>query len=120
MIAVIFEAHPNEGKWDDYMQLAQNLRPFLEKIEGFISIERFQSTISPEKVLSLSFWENEESVHAWRNVELHRMAQEKGKQEIFSNYRIRVAHVKRDYSMENRVDAPEDSKSILDQIKQKL
>jgi heme-degrading monooxygenase HmoA len=56
MIAVIFEAHPKEGKWDDYMQLAQNLRPFLEKIEGFISIERFQSTVSPEKVLSLSFW----------------------------------------------------------------
>lgn len=112
MIAVIFEAFPAKGKWDNYLDTATRLRPELNKIEGFISIERFQSITDPEKVLSLSFWENEECIIQWRNIELHRTAQAEGRKSIFDDYRIRVAHVVRDYSLTNREQAPADSKSI--------
>jgi heme-degrading monooxygenase HmoA len=109
MVAVIFEAFPKEGKWDEYLDIAASLRPELNKIEGFISIERFQSMTNKDKVLSLSFWKDEESVLQWRNVELHRRAQVKGRNSIFNDYRLRVAHVIRDYSMTERGEAPSDS-----------
>jgi len=109
MIAVIFEAFPKDGKWDDYLDIAASLRPELNKIEGFISVERFQSITNKEKVLSLSFWKDEESVTQWRNVELHRQAQANGRSSIFNDYRLRVAHVLRDYSMTERREAPADS-----------
>ncbi|HEV8506517.1 MAG TPA: antibiotic biosynthesis monooxygenase [Chitinophagaceae bacterium] len=112
MVAVIFEVIPAEGKKDEYFSLAENLRPGLNKIEGFISIERFQSLTHPEKILSLSFWKDEESVAQWRNVELHRQAQVKGRTSVFSDYRLRVAHVVRDYGMNDRAQAPADSKHI--------
>jgi len=115
MIAVIFEAFPAEGKWQEYLDIAAQLRPELNKIEGFISIERFQSMTDPEKVLSLSFWENEESVKQWRNIELHRQAQQAGRQSVFNDYRLRVASVVRDYGMTNRTGSPADSKQIHDQ-----
>lgn len=110
MIAVIFEAEPAEGKWDEYLDKAAGLRPALSKIEGFISIERFQSVSNPAKVLSLSFWKDESSINEWRNVELHRQAQEKGRKSIFNDYRLRVAKVARDYGMTEREQAPADSK----------
>lgn len=112
MIAVIFEAFPKEGKRDDYFDLAAQLKSELNKIEGFISIERFQSVNDPKKLLSLSFWKDEESVALWRNVELHRYAQKEGRNCIFDDYRLRVATVVRDYSMNNRREAPADSKLI--------
>ena len=112
MITVIFEAFPSKGKWDEYLDIAAKLRPELNKIEGFISIERFQSIANPEKVLSLSFWENEESIAQWRNIELHRAAQAKGRKSIFEDYRIRIANVVRDYSLTSREQAPMDSKLI--------
>jgi heme-degrading monooxygenase HmoA len=112
MVAVIFEALPTKGKWDEYFDIAQELKPELSKIEGFISLERFQSTSNPDKVLSLSFWKNEESVQEWRNIELHRQAQEKGRKIIFDNYRLRVASVIRDYGMTAREQAPKDSQAI--------
>jgi heme-degrading monooxygenase HmoA len=112
MVTVIFEALPAEGKWDEYLNIAATLRPELSKIEGFISIQRFQSVNNPEKVLSLSFWENEESIKQWRNIELHRMAQKEGRTSIFDNYRLRVATVERDYGMNERKQAPNDSKII--------
>ncbi len=112
MIAVIFEAFPAAGQWEHYLDLAARLRPELNKINGFISIERFQSITQPEKVLSLSFWEDEASLQQWRNVELHRMAQTEGRTSVFDNYRIRVAEVHRDYDMTNREQAPGDSQSI--------
>ena len=114
MIAVIFEAFPVEGKRDDYFEMAAQLRPELNKIEGFISIERFQSVTEPGKILSLSFWKDEESITQWRNVELHRRAQEDGRRSIFSDYRLRVAHVLRDYGMFARNQAPRDSKKVHD------
>src|SRR5262245_14049476 len=112
MIAVIFEAFPEKGKWDAYLDMAARLRPELNKIEGFISIERFQSMADPEKVLSLSFWKDEESITLWRNGELHRSDQAQGRASIFVNYRIRIANVFRDYSMNEREQAHADSKLI--------
>lgn len=112
MIAVIFEATPAPGKWDEYLNIAAGLKPELSKIKGFVSIERYQSISHPEKVLSLSFWEDEESIAAWRNVELHRMAQHEGRISVFADYRLRVAAVLRDYGMNERSQAPQDSKLI--------
>jgi heme-degrading monooxygenase HmoA len=112
MIAVIFEVFPAEGKRHDYFDFAERLRGELDKIEGFISIERFQSVSDPGKVLSLSFWKDEKSVAVWRNLDLHRNAQAAGRQSIFRDYRLRVANVLRDYGMFRREQAPSDSKSV--------
>ncbi|HSD08729.1 antibiotic biosynthesis monooxygenase [Flavobacterium sp.] len=109
MIAVIFEVIPNEGKKQEYLDIAAQLRPELDKIDGFISIERFQSFSNPEKVLSLSFWRDEESIQQWRTLEIHRLAQGKGRNEIFKDYHLRIANVSRDYGMFDRKEAPKDS-----------
>ena len=115
MVAVIFEVVPAEEKKDEYFSIAEKLRPELNKIAGFISIERFESISQPGKILSLSFWEDEESVTQWRNLEMHRQAQAKGRRSVFNDYRLRVAHVVRDYGMNDRAQAPADSKSVHDQ-----
>lgn len=109
MIAVIFEVIPNEGKKGEYLDIAANLRPELDQIDGFISIERFQSFNDPDKVLSLSFWKDEESILQWRNLEMHRFAQAKGREAIFRDYHLRIATVVRDYGMFDRKEAPKDS-----------
>ena len=114
MIAVIFEAIPADGQLQTYLDIAARLKPELSKIEGFISIERFQSLTEPGKVLSLSFWENEMAVEQWRNMELHRNAQAAGRNTVFNDYRIRVAHVARDYTQYNRGEAPADSRAVHD------
>ncbi|BFM42202.1 antibiotic biosynthesis monooxygenase [Flavobacterium sp. CFS9] len=114
MIAVIFEVIPNEGKKEEYLSIAASLRPELDKIEGFISIERFQSLNDPEKVLSLSFWKDEESILQWRNLEMHRHAQAKGRKEIFKDYHLRIAAVVRDYGMFDREETPKDSSDFHD------
>ena len=114
MVAVIFEVSPATGKKDDYFAIAEKLRPELNNIAGFISIERFQSITHPGKILSLSFWEDEQSVAQWRNVEMHREAQAAGRRSVFRDYRLRVAHVVRDYGMHDRAQAPADSKHIHD------
>ena len=114
MIAVIFEAIPHTDQKDEYLKIAEALRPTLEKIEGFISIERFQSFNDPEKVLSLSFWKDEESIKQWRSVEMHRWAQSKGRESIFKDYHLRIADVSRDYGMFDRKEAPVDSKKVHD------
>jgi heme-degrading monooxygenase HmoA len=112
MIAVIFEVIPSEGKKAEYLEIASQLRPELDKIDGFISIERFQSLNDPEKVLSLSFWKDEESIQQWRSLEMHRLAQSKGRDGIFKDYHLRIAEVKRDYGMFDRKEAPTDSKTF--------
>ncbi len=112
MIAVIFEVIPAEGKRDEYLDLAASLKPELSKIEGFISIERFQSLTNPRKILSLSFWKDESSIAEWRNLEPHRTAQKEGRRSIFEDYRLRIAEVSRDYGMNEREQAPDDSKEI--------
>jgi heme-degrading monooxygenase HmoA len=114
MIAVIFEVIPNEGKKEEYLDIAANLRPELNNIEGFISIERFQSFTDPEKVLSLSFWRDEQSIQQWRNLEMHRHAQVKGRNEVFKDYHLRIANVVRDYGMFERKESPDDSKEFHD------
>lgn len=112
MIAVIFEVKPAAGKRDDYLKIAASLRTSLDKVDGFISVERFQSLTDPDKMLSLSFFENEEAVKEWRSLSNHRSAQKNGRDGIFSDYRLRVAHVLRDYSMFERDEAPSDSKAV--------
>ena len=111
MIAVIFEVEPAAGRRDAYLGIAANLRPLLETMDGFISVERFQSLTDEKRVLSLSFWRDEEAVKAWRNTEEHRQAHKAGRGGIFAGYRLRIAHVMRDYGMdERREQAPQDSR----------
>lgn len=110
MIAVIFEVTPAEGQVDAYLEHAARLRGALERMPGFISVERFRSLTSPEKLLSLSFWENEDAVAAWRRHALHRESQRAGRDGVFAGYRLRVAAVLRDYGLAERRDqAPADS-----------
>jgi heme-degrading monooxygenase HmoA len=111
MIAVIFEVWPQADHRSDYFNLAADLRPLLEKIDGFISVERFESLTEKGKILSLSFWRDEDAVAHWRNLEQHRAAQAKGRGGIFRDYRLRIASVVRDYGMENRAQAPKDSRA---------
>ncbi len=110
MIAVIFEVLPADGRKQAYLDLAAALKPELEKIDGFLSIERFQSLTDDKKILSLSFWRDEAAVKAWRNLEHHRAAQQAGRAGIFRDYRLRVASVLRDYGMNERAEAPADSR----------
>jgi len=110
MIAIIFEVVPAEGRRQEYLDIAADLRRELEKIDGFISIERFASLSSPDKILSLSFFRDEAAVAAWRNLETHRLAQARGRGGIFADYRLRVAGVIRDYGMFDRDQAPSDSR----------
>lgn len=112
MIAVIFELEPKAEEKATYFDMATSLKCLLEDIEGFISIERFQSLHTPSRYLSLSFWRDESAVLAWRNQESHRIAQKKGRAEIFLDYRLRVATVQRDYSMCSREQVPRDSKQL--------
>ena len=112
MIAVIFEVVPHPDRRDAYLEAAAKLRPLLATVDGFISIERFESLSEPGKLLSLSFWRDEEAVAAWRRLEPHRAAQTAGRAHIFADYRLRVAHVLRDYGMEVREEAPADSREM--------
>ena len=114
MIAVIFEVIPKPEHKEAYLKVAAGLKPHLEKMDGFISVERFQSITDPDKLLSLSFWRDEEAVKGWRNLEIHRGAQEKGRDLMFADYRLRVASVLRDYGMNERDEAPNDSRSVHD------
>lgn len=112
MIAVIFEAVPHPDQRNAYFDAAAALRPQLEKIDGFISIERFESLGSPGKILSLSYWRDEEAVRRWRNLEAHRRIQAEGRKSIFADYRLRVAEVLRDYGLNDRARAPDDSRQV--------
>jgi len=112
MIAVIFEVLPAPGKRENYLDLAARLRPMLEEIDGFISVERFESLTTPGKILSLSFFRDEEAVEAWRNTAEHRATQGKGRAGIFTDYRLRIASVIRDYGMTERAEAPADSREV--------
>jgi heme-degrading monooxygenase HmoA len=112
MIAVIFEVWPRSGHKQEYLELAGELRALLEGIDGFISIERFESLAESGKLLSLSFFRDEAAVAAWRNVAAHRRAQARGRAQVFANYRLRIAGVIRDYGMSDRAQAPSDSQSV--------
>jgi heme-degrading monooxygenase HmoA len=114
MIAVIFEVVPAPGRRDDYLAIAAELKPLLETIDGFISVERFQSLSDPGKILSLSFFRDEEAVKAWRNTIQHRRAQAAGRGGIFAGYRLRIATVIRDYGLHDRDQVPVDSRAAHD------
>lgn len=112
MIAVIFEVRPTAEGRDAYFQWAARLRDELQRIDGFISVERFESLSEAGKLLSLSFWRDEAAVQQWRNLALHRQAQEAGRGGLFADYRLRVAAVQRDYGLHEREQAPTDSRAV--------
>ena len=112
MIAVIFEVWPASGRKEDYLAIAAQLKPDLEKMDGFISVERFQSLTDPGKLLSLSFWRDEDAVKNWRNQADHRASQAAGRGGVFADYRLRIASVARDYGMAERAQAPSDSRAF--------
>lgn len=113
MIAVIFESRPKDDEQKQaYLSIAAHLRPLLDNIDGFISIERFESLYQPGKILSLSLWRDEKAVDEWRQLEAHRAAQMKGRAEVFQDYRIRIAGIIRDYGMDEREQAPLDSRTL--------
>jgi len=111
MIAVIFESWPMPGKDLLYIDMGVALSSHLEKIDGFISVERFRSVVDPEKLVALSFWRDEAAVEAWRNLEVHRSVQDASRKNVFRDYRLRVTAVLRDYSMFGRDQAPDDSRA---------
>ncbi|WP_242221122.1 antibiotic biosynthesis monooxygenase family protein [Shinella zoogloeoides] len=112
MIAVIFEVVPATGRMDLYLDTARDLRLLLDDIDGFISIERFRSLTDPARLLSLSFWRDEAAVKAWRNTEEHRAAQSLGRNGVFDAYRLRIASIVRDYGLNDRDEAPGDSRAF--------
>jgi heme-degrading monooxygenase HmoA len=112
VIAVIFEVWPSAAGKQEYIDLAAHLRPLLDQVDGFISIERFESLHEPGKLLSLSFWRDEQAIEAWRRLEEHRQAQVRGRTSLFRDYRLRIAEVGRDYGMMNRDQAPPDSREV--------
>lgn len=114
MIAVIFEVEPAEGRKGEYLDIAAAMRPLLDEVEGFISVERFQSLTDPRKILSLSFFEDEAAIARWRNLTAHRGAQARGRSAVFDDYRLRIAQVVRDYGMFDRTEAPADSRGAHD------
>ena len=111
MIAVIFEVWPKAAHKQEYLDIAASLRPLLEQVDGFISIERFQSLSEPGKLLSLSFFRDEAAIAQWRQLEAHRAAQSAGRAAIFKDYRLRIAGVVRDYGLNERAQAPVDSRA---------
>jgi len=113
MFVVIFEVYPTTEGMAEYLEIAAELRGFLENRDGFISIERFQSLSEEGKILSLSFWRDEEAIAAWRSLLEHRAAQGRGRDSLFESYRIRVAEVVRDYTLQDREQAPQDSNSAF-------
>ena len=112
MIAVIFEVEPKPGRHGDYLDVAAELAPLLDTIDGFISVERFESLTTPGKILSLSIWRDEAAVAAWRRLAGHRKAQARGRDDIFADYRLRIASVVRDYGLDDRAQAPDDSRAV--------
>jgi len=112
LIAVIFEVLPDEQGRERYLEIAADLRQQLSQVPGFVSIERFQSLSDPGKLLSLSFWESEEAIREWRTLSEHRAAQRAGRNSLFLDYRIRVGHIVRDYSLHDREQAPSDSQAV--------
>lgn len=112
MIAVIFEVFPTEGQKEPYLEMAAKMRPLVETIPGFISVERFESLTTPGKLLSISVFEDEAALDQWRQLSAHRGAQKAGRDVMFADYRLRVAHVIRDYGKTDRTEAPEDSKAL--------
>ena len=111
MIAVIFEVWPHPERKQTYLDLAAQLGARLGEIDGFVSVERFQSLAHPSKLLSLSMWRDEDAVTRWRNLEAHREVQLVGRESVFSDYRLRIASVVRDYGMRDRAQAHRDSRA---------
>mgnify|MGYP000094091323 CR=1 FL=1 len=114
MIAMIFEFWLNDDEVDNYTPYSGKMRQLVDEIEGFISVERYRSEYDPDKILALGFFRDETAVEKWRNHPAHRQAQQLGRQKYYTNYRLRMAEVVRDYDRHNREQVPHDSQSIHD------
>lgn len=112
MVGVIFEVWPAEGRQQEYLDLAAELRPLVEQVDGFLGVERYESLTEPGKLLSLSFFRDEAAIAAWRAVAEHRVAQRRGRGGVFRDYRLRVVEIRRDYGMHDRAQAPADSRAL--------
>ena len=112
MIVVIFESWPRPGSAETYLEMGQSMMSLVEGFDGFISIERFESVSEPGKFVALSFWRDEAAVTAWRNVAEHRRVQDGSRRTVFDDYRLHVASVTRDYSKQDRAQAPADSAAV--------
>ena len=112
MIAVIFEVFPKSDQKDAYLAMAAEMKTLVDQIDGFVSVERFESLTTPGKLLSLSLWRDEAALEEWRKLTRHRAAQKAGREVMFDDYRLRVAAVIRDYGMTERAEAPEDSRAL--------
>ena len=115
MICVIFEVEPADGRRGEYLDLAAEMRPLVHQIDGFISVERFESLTTPGKLLSFSVFRDEAALEEWRKLAKHRLMQKKGRDGVFRDYRLRVANVIRDYGMFERAEAPADSRALHDE-----
>lgn len=93
MVVVIFEVFFKPGQEAAYLEIARKLREHVLQAPGFIGMERFRSIANEGKICSVSFWEDEASVEAWKNFPQHLAAQQHGKEHLFAKYRIRVAKV---------------------------
>ena len=111
MIAVIFEVFPHPDRKQEYLDLAAEMKPMVDQIDGFLSVERFQSLTNPDRLLSISFFRDEDALDRWRKLAAHRRAQAQGRAGIFTDYHLRIAHVIRDYGMFEREEAPDDSRA---------
>lgn len=116
MIAVIFEVMPHPDQKSAYLDIAAQMRPIVDQVDGFVSVERFQSLTNPDKLLLLSFFRDEAAVEEWRTLTKHRSTQKAGRSGIFTDYHLRIAHIIRDYGMFDRAEAPEDSRASHDKI----
>jgi heme-degrading monooxygenase HmoA len=113
-VVVIFESWPKpEGGKKAYLDIAGSLMPLVQDVDGFISVERFQSVADENKMVAISFWRDEDAVKNWRNVLEHRRVQAGSRKTVFDNYRLRIANVTRDYTMKDRKQAPDDSMDVI-------
>lgn len=113
MFAVIFEVQPLPGRAARYFEIAAALKPELQKIDGFVSVERFESVSRPGVFLSLSWWRDEAAITQWRQTVCHRDSQREGREAIFAGYRIHVVSTLRAYGMHDRAQAPADSNAVF-------
>lgn len=112
-IVVLFEVKPTQAGLSKYLDQAVMLKEHLQGFEGFVRMERFSSLNEEGKLLSMNIWNDEKALDRWRNLMPHRMSQKMGKEKLFESYRIMVCQVIREYTDQQREEAPADSNQFL-------
>jgi heme-degrading monooxygenase HmoA len=99
------------GLPDTYLDMAARLRPLLAQIDGFCR-SNDSSLTQPGKLLSLSFWRDERLPPGARSKPT--AARRGRRRALFKDYRLRIATVQRDYGLNERAQAPQDSRQVHD------